>query len=286
MPQLPLSPLLLAVLATWGTSLQAAPSLDVVLVMDNSGSMDSLRTVDGVARYCPYPEEDTPSDAGCISGDPQRLRGPLLKSLADSIAARSGEGTRIALVSFSERAFEGPLLPTTPSGLDSLKSGILMQAAGQTNYTAALASAHRVLAAGGKPLSHQAIVFLTDGRPNLPTPQDGGPYRYQAFWDSLPRVHGIFMRGNPSNSTDLHALAGRTGGSFHSFGAGQSMDSLLSVSLLPRLLDVPAALRRPIGRVSRFLRPAFPPGRFPMDGEIHDCRGRRFPGLGQKASSR
>jgi hypothetical protein len=227
------------VMAVWTLAVTAAPSLDVILVMDNTGSMAYAALVDGIPRWCPDPDLE-PTDPGCISGDPDWLRGPILQSLVDSLVGFSGSG--VALIRFSEFAESShdSLVLLDPSTRDALKAAIIMEASGRTNYTAALRTAIQLLKGSTKPRSHQAIVFLSDGRPNAPSTIDGGAFQYKNFWDSLPPVHGIFMEGNPDNRNDLQDLAVKTGGSFHSFGPGRSVDSLLSMGILPSLRSVTA----------------------------------------------
>jgi hypothetical protein len=229
----------LSLMAALTLAVTAAPSLDVILVMDNTGSMANAALVDGIPRWCLDPDLE-PTDPGCISGDPDWLRGPILQSLVDSLAGFAGNG--VALIRFSEFA-ESPhdsLVLLDSSTREALKAAIIMKDSGRTNYTAALRTAIQLLKGSTKPRSHQAIVFLSDGRPNAPSTRDEGPFQYKDFWDSLPPVHGIFMEGNPDNRKDLQDLAVKTGGSFHSFGPGRSIDTLLSMGILPSLRNVTA----------------------------------------------
>lgn len=190
-------------------------SPDMVLIMDNTGSMARVATRDGIPRYCDEVNPE-PSDPGCISGDPQSLRGPALRSFLDSAAVKGGDGMKVGVVTFAERVLNSTetLLKLDASTLASVKSFIVMDEGGQTNYTAAFREAYRLLAASKKPKSEQFIIFVSDGRPNLPREHDGGPYLYKAFLDSEIAVHSIFLGANSDNFKDMQDISAATDGLF------------------------------------------------------------------------
>src|SRR5882672_1996686 len=67
---------------------------DIVLIMDNTGSMDSAQTVGGIPRWCDFPDKEV-GDPGCISGDPHSQRGPALQTFLDSALVKGGSGVNI-----------------------------------------------------------------------------------------------------------------------------------------------------------------------------------------------
>src|SRR4051812_920775 len=111
---------------------------DIVLIMDNTASMDSIQEVDGVPRYCEYPASEK-GDPGCISGDPRKLRGPALRTFLDSALVKGGKGINVGIVTFADvaEATSDKLLPLNASTVDSIKSSIVMEAHLATNYNAA-----------------------------------------------------------------------------------------------------------------------------------------------------
>nr|MDQ3002778.1 VWA domain-containing protein [Fibrobacterota bacterium] len=186
---------------------------DIVLVMDNTASMDSIQVVDGLPRWCQTPDKEL--DFGCISGDPSKLRGPALRTFLDSALVKGGKGINVGVVTFarSAEAKSESLLPLTAATLESIKSSVEMASLPSTNYTDAFNKARDLLATSRKPKSEQFIIFVSDGRPNFPE-GDVGPYAYKSFWDSLPVVHSIFLGDNINNYKDMQELAQRTGGTF------------------------------------------------------------------------
>jgi hypothetical protein len=185
---------------------------DIVLVMDNTASMDSIQTVDGIPRYCEYPASEK-GDPGCISGDPHKLRGPALRTFLDSAVVKGGKGINVGIVTFADvaEATSDKLLPLNTSTVDSIKSSIVMEAHLATNYNAAFLEARRLLAASRKPKAEQFIIFVSDGRPNRPLDK---PYAYKAYWDSLPTVHSIFLGDNEANFADMQDISEHTHGTF------------------------------------------------------------------------
>lgn len=188
---------------------------DIVLIMDNTGSMAKDTVIDGVPRWCKNPALEA-SDPGCISGDPEHLRGPALKIFLDSAVVKGGKGMNVGVVTFSQfaEAKSDKLLPLTPATVDSIKATIVMNEDGQTNYTAAFRAAHELLKSSRKPKTEQFIIFVSDGRPNLPKQADGGAYLYKEFWDSLPVVHSIFLGANAANFQDMQDISDKTKGFF------------------------------------------------------------------------
>lgn len=188
---------------------------DIVLIMDNTGSMDSVKVVNGIPRWCEFPDKEV-EDPGCISGDPRRQRGPALQTFLDSALAKGGKGVKVGVVTFSEtaEAKSDTLLPLTAASLPGIKASITMTEDGQTNYTAAFRAAMNLLKSSKKPKEEQFIIFVSDGRPNFPKRPDGDPYMYKAFLDSLPTVHSIFLGDNAANYNDMKDISFQTHGEF------------------------------------------------------------------------
>jgi hypothetical protein len=201
---------------------------DIVLIMDNTGSMDSAQTVGGIPRWCDFPDKEV-SDPGCISGDPHSQRGPALQTFLDSALVKGGTGVNIGVVTFSQtaEAKSDKLQPLTQATKAAIKSSIVMEERGQTNYTAAFRAAMELLKSSRKPVEEQFIIFVSDGRPNYPQRPDGDPYTYKTFWDSLPTVHSIFLGDNKDNYTDMQDVSDKTGGLFF---------NISDVSLLAKIL--------------------------------------------------
>ncbi|MEO6094502.1 MAG: vWA domain-containing protein [Fibrobacteria bacterium] len=201
---------------------------DIVLIMDNTGSMDSAQTVGGIPRWCDFPDMEI-SDPGCISGDPHSQRGPALQTFLDSALAKAGTGVNIGVVTFSQtaEAKSDKLQPLTQATKAAIKSSIVMEERGQTNYTAAFRAAMELLKSSRKPVKERFIIFVSDGRPNYPQRPDGDPYTYKTFWDSLPMVHSIFLGDNKDNYKDMQDVSAKTGGLFF---------NISDVSLLAKIL--------------------------------------------------
>lgn len=212
-------------------------SPDIILIMDNTGSMRKHHVEDGVARWCPNPANE-PTDPGCISGDPDSLRGPALRTFLDSAEVKGGKGINVGVVLFSEIA-ETPfsaLQPLNDTTLPTIKNSIVMTADGQTNYYAAFIAAQNLLKGSTKPKDQQFIVFVSDGRPNYPTGKQGGdPYLYKEdtakVWNHLPPVHCIFLGDNKANYVDMQEIAQHTGGSFFNITDVSKLASYLTDSL-------------------------------------------------------
>ncbi len=210
---------------------------DIVLIMDNTGSMDSSFTDGaGVAHWCPDPSVEK-SDPGCISGDPHRLRGPALRTFLDSALAKGGKGVNVGVVTFSQtaEAKSDKLLPLTAATLDSIKASIVMEDRGQTNYTAAFRAALDLLGSSRKPKSEQFIIFVSDGRPNYPQRPDGDPYTYKTFWNDLPVVHSIFLGDNKDNYQDMQDVSDKTGGLFFNISDVSQLAKILTDDLAKKL---------------------------------------------------
>lgn len=209
---------------------------DIVLIMDNTGSMDSAQTVDGIPRWCDYPDKEV-NDPGCISGDPHRLRGPALQAFLDSALAKGGKGVNVGVVTFSQtaEAKSDGLQPLSDATIDGIKASIVMEERGQTNYTAAFRAASELLKTSRKPASEQFIIFVSDGRPNYPQRPDGDPYTYKSFWDSLPTVHSIFLGDNKENYKDMQDVSSKTGGLFFNISDVRLLAKILTDDLAKQL---------------------------------------------------
>ncbi|HKP97348.1 MAG TPA: vWA domain-containing protein [Fibrobacteria bacterium] len=209
---------------------------DIVLIMDNTGSMDSLVTIDGIPRWCDTPDIQ-PGDPGCISGDPHRLRGPALQAFLDSALVKGGKGINVGVVTFSliADAKSDKLLPLTAATKDSIKASIEMEERGETNYTAAFRAALDLLKSSHKPKQEQFVIFVSDGRPNYPKRPDGDPYAYKTFWDSLPTVHSIFLGDNKDNYKDMQDVSGKTGGLFFNISDVSQLARILTDDLARKL---------------------------------------------------
>ncbi len=211
-------------------------SPDIVLIMDNTGSMDSANVLNGIPRWCDYPDKEV-DDPGCISGDPHRLRGPALRTFLDSALVKGGKGMNVGVVTFSQtaEAMSDKLLPLTAATKDAIKNSVVMTERGETNYTAAFRAAMELLKSSRKPKQEQFIIFVSDGRPNYPKRPDGDPYTYKTFWDSLPTVHSIFLGDNRDNYKDMQDIAAKTGGLFFNISDVKQLAKILTDDLAKTL---------------------------------------------------
>ena len=211
-------------------------SPDIVLIMDNTGSMDSLNTVDGIPRSCNYPDKQI-NDPGCISGDPHRLRGPALQTFLDSALAKVGTGINVGVIAFAEAADakSTTLVPLNSTTINGIKSTIIMKQDGETNYTAGFQAARNLFLSSKKPKAEQFIIFVSDGRPNFPKRPDGDPYTYKFFWDSLPVVHSIFLGQNQANYKDMQDISAHTGGDFFNISDVGLLANILTQDLSKKL---------------------------------------------------
>ncbi len=218
------------------SSFNYTTSPDIVLIMDNTGSMDSVRDSAGIPRWCDYPALQT-DDPGCISGDPHRLRGPALQAFIDSALVKGGIGMNMGVVTFSDvaDAKSTSLLPLTAATKNGIKASIVMHEDGQTNYTAAFAAAINLFKTSTKPKSEQFIIFVSDGRPNYPQSPDGDPYTYKTFWNNLPTVHSIFLGDNQANYKDMQDISQHTGGAFFNISDVALLAKILTDDLAKKL---------------------------------------------------
>ncbi len=209
---------------------------DIVLIMDNTGSMDSVQEINGIPRWCSFPDREV-GDPGCISGDPHRQRGPALQTFLDSALAKGGKGVNVGVVTFNEiaDAKSDKLLPLTSATIPGIKSSIVMMENSETNYTAAFAAARKLLGTSTKPKAEQFIIFVSDGRPNFPKRPDGDPYSYKQFWDSLPTVHSIFLGDNQANYKDMQDISAHTGGAFFNIADAGLLAKYLTDDLAKKL---------------------------------------------------
>jgi hypothetical protein len=216
---------------------------DIILILDNTGSMARVRTVNGLPRYCDYPPDPNqyPEDPGCVSGDPDTLRAKALQAFVDSALAKGGPGTRVGVVLFSDKVWNGDQVRWTPLNSDSvaaIKAEIYAEADGSTNYYAAFKAAYDLLQTSTKPREEQTIIFVSDGRPNHPLANSGGPYLYkQQYLDKklLPTVHSIFLGDQSINFQDLKDISTQTGGLFFAIRDVSKMAGILTDSIAKQL---------------------------------------------------
>lgn len=218
------------------SSFNYTTSPDIVLIMDNTGSMDSVQVVGGIPRWCQFPDKEI-DDPGCISGDPHRQRGPALQTFLDSALIKGGKGINVGVVTFSDvaEAKSAKLLALTDASKAGIKASIIMKEDGQTNYTAAFRAAMGLLQSSKKPKQEQFIIFVSDGRPNYPKKPDGDPYTYKTFWDSLPTVHSIFLGDNQANYKDMQDISSHTGGLFFNISDVGLLAKILTDDLAKKL---------------------------------------------------
>ncbi len=215
-------------------------SKDIVLIMDNTGSMaNEWVDNDGIAHYCDrnteygqpdYPDPQNP-DPNCISGDPDGLRAPAFHEFLDSALVKSGGLANVGVVLFNESVTysSGDLQPLTSETIDDIKMTIVNDAERSTNYYAAMAEAMNILSGSSRPKSEQVIIFLSDGRPNRPL---GDPYIYKNIWDSWPTTHTIFLGANVLNQQDLFDISEKTGGTFYPVSDVSTLASLLTEDII------------------------------------------------------
>jgi len=215
---------------------------DVILILDNTGSMAKVRSVNGVPRYCDLPVDPNayPEDPGCVSGDPDTLRAEALRAFVDSALVKGGAGTRVAVILFSDRVLNSDEIEWTELGLgtvDVIKQRIVAEAEGSTNYYAAFKAAVDLLQTSSKPKEEQTIIFVSDGRPNRPLSYDGGPYLYKQYLENgtLPAVHSIFLGDQSINYQDLKDISNQTGGLFFPIRDVSKMASILTDSISKQL---------------------------------------------------
>tara|TARA_R110002110_G_scaffold5407_11_gene28033 strand:+ start:12896 stop:13693 length:798 start_codon:yes stop_codon:yes gene_type:complete len=151
---------LLSVSVFAAPGVRAAPLLDVIFVLDGSGSVgpgDFQTQIDATKSYISILQTGVPG----IDRDPGPPVAPDLL----------GADLNVGIVQFStfanlELGLTGDLAAMN-TALDNL-----VQQGGQTNHAAAFATAAAQLAANGRVGAQQAIVLVTDGTANEPF---GGP---------------------------------------------------------------------------------------------------------------
>jgi hypothetical protein len=221
-------------------------SPDIVLIMDNTGSMKKYEVRDGLPRWCHNEADGAASgDPQCISGDPDSLRGPALKSFLDSALVKGGNGVNVGVVLFSQSAYAPftSLQPLNAGTIGAIKDSIIMDADGQTNYYAAFKVASDLLKTSKKSKDQQIIIFVSDGRPNYPTAKQlGDPLMYKdtgsfatGLWNTLPPVHCIFLGDNTDNFKEMQEIRAHTGGSFFNISDVHKLASYLTDSLAQNL---------------------------------------------------
>lgn len=173
----------------------AEPPLDVVLVMDSSGSMKK--------------------------NDPQELRKPAARLLISLL----GGHDRVSVVSFSDQGYPIVYLtPTMPEQNQAKLFGAVEKISSKgayTNISAALQAADRVLDRDEEENRKRMIVLMSDGRMDLGEAQESK----QAIEDVLTEVvPGLKEQGvaihtiaftDQSDTRLLQGIAALTGGQFH-----------------------------------------------------------------------
>jgi von Willebrand factor type A domain len=211
---------------------------DVILILDNTSSMAKVRTVDGIPRYCELPADPMQyaEDPGCLSGDPDTLRAKALQSFVDSALAKGGSGTRIGVILFSDRILNSDRIRWNvldSNSITDIKEEIYPDGDGYTNYYTAFNKAVELLQTSTKPREEQTIIFVSDGRPNRPLPNSGGPYQYRQYLEKkmLPPVHSIFLGDQSINYDDLRQISTETGGLFFAIRDVSKMAGILTDSI-------------------------------------------------------
>lgn len=211
---------------------------DVILILDNTSSMAKVRTVNGIPRYCEVPADPMQyaEDPGCVSGDPDTLRAKALQSFVDSALAKGGSGTRVGVILFSDRILNGDRIRWNvldSSSVDGIKDEIYPDGDGSTNYYAAFTKAVELLQTSTKPREEQTIIFVSDGRPNRPLPNSGGPDQYLQYIEKkmLPPVHSIFLGDQSINYGALQQISSETGGLFFAIRDVSKMAGILTDSI-------------------------------------------------------
>ena len=172
-----------------------AKALDVVLVMDSSGSMKKT--------------------------DPNELRKPAAKLFVSLL----GEGDRASIVSFSDQGY--PVAFLTPvtgeanqktlfNAVDKISNrGVI------TNLHDAVEAAYRVLEKSPKPEQQRVIILMSDGRMDLGDAAETQKQSQQLLLETLPmlkeqgvEVHTIAFTPQ-SDQALLKQIADATGGKFN-----------------------------------------------------------------------
>jgi Mg-chelatase subunit ChlD len=180
-------------------------SLDIVCVVDVSGSMDT---------DAPVKETTT---------GPAESKGltvlDIVKHAAKTVANMLQEGDRFALVTYSDRAtVVSPLTAMTSAGKTSIATALAsVKADGMTNLWDGLLTAMDLLKSSGEPHRVSSILLLTDGQPNVEPPRGYIPSleRYlDQFGGSPPFTINTFGFGYNLNSTLLNDIAMKSSGMY------------------------------------------------------------------------
>jgi hypothetical protein len=259
------------------SSEQSGGQADIIYVMDQSGSMGisyiwiSPDLKDTVylesSANCGYNNNDLngfgtvtlPNDAGvrqvnrvnpakpptgCTSfaGDPYTQRGIAFKQAIDFQAARAPRSTA-GYMGFAANVIDPirPLILNVPANVTRLKAAMAPKLQNSTNYKAPLDTAKKwLLTPAISPNPTQAIIFLSDGQPTVPSNNpdaylDVLSATYPAMPGVMPPVFGIFMGRPTSDTAKLADLSRRTGGQFWLIPSSRP-DSLKAV--VERILNV------------------------------------------------
>lgn len=181
--------------AATATHTTAIRSLDVVLVMDSSGSMKKT--------------------------DPDELRKPAAKLFVSLL----GEGDRASIVSFSDQGY--PVAFLTPVKGDANQKKLfesidrISNKGISTNLYGAIEAAYQVLEKSPRPDHQRVIILMSDGKMDLGNADETNKLEQQLLMETLPmlkeqgiEVHTIAFTPQ-SDQTLLKKIAEATGGKFN-----------------------------------------------------------------------
>lgn len=214
---------------------------DVVLVVDNSGSMETNvgelcnepkasfrnRTELGLSVYCPicgawYWKDFAPDFCTGQKGKTPRINAAknVSKTFADSIL-KEGSGNQIAIIGFAHGSISGgtdenaiTVAQPLTSDMNAVKDTInIMKADGGTNYTAALNKAYEYLS--GRPANTTRpgyVIFISDGAPgysgeSLSNPKWNGSKQAKDIKDAGYTLYTVGIALEGSAATYLKSLA-------------------------------------------------------------------------------
>lgn len=182
----PLFAVILCVSVFQAPAARAAQMLDVVFLVDGSGSFsnsDFITLKNGTLSIANTLATGIPG-AGSVP-DPANPGSFLPADLL-------GADLNVGLVQFATTATLDLGLTGDLATVDTALTNMTQQG-GQTNHAAALEMARTELAANGRAGAQQAIILLTDGAPNEPTGSD--PFVDAIIQSLLAKSDGILIYG-------------------------------------------------------------------------------------------